>query len=376
MDVNQVDFEHEQLLIESSIDAMIAIDLDNKVLAWNKAAVLMFGKEKEFAIGKPLQDALASVDEDIAILTAISQAKSGRKSFLPADRDILYRKHVEIHIIPLQNKQGVIGAMLLVHDVSHRIKKEEELQKLNSELQMRLRQLKLHSAEFAHLTHIASKNIREPIRLLYTNIEWLIQSEARGMSNAGRASFRRMQSSLNRMNLLLMDIITITQINIADSPTQMVHVGEVLREVIVALDQRITDMDAEIMLGELCEIRAHRNQLVFMLQHLLSHALKSTENRKPYITIHCKKTTLESHQPSMSESKDYFVLAFTYNGDGLVKATDGSMLELKRDSKDTSYESSATVALIIAKVMEAHFGFHEIDNRGKQETVLRCYFPV
>ena len=73
------------------------------------------------------------------------------------------------------------------------------------ELKSRLRQLHVTGSELSQLTHIASHNIRGPIREIYTTVEGLLRTEAGTISNHGRASFRRIQSSLNRMNLLLDD---------------------------------------------------------------------------------------------------------------------------------------------------------------------------
>src|SRR5262249_30086140 len=154
----------------------------------------------EEAVGKPLSVVLPSIKKDPSFLTALRLAKEGRKSFLPAIKEEMHRRHLETHFIPLRKDDVIIGVMLLIHDVAHRIVKEEELQQLNEELQKKVRQLKHTSRELAHLTHIATYNVREPVRMIYSTVEWMIQTESKNMSNSGRASFRRIQSALNRMN--------------------------------------------------------------------------------------------------------------------------------------------------------------------------------
>ena len=123
-----------ELLTESSIDAMIAIGTDNEIISWNKAASLLFNVRKNDALGSSLAKTLPSINEDAAFLNAIKYAKEGKQSYLPATNDHTHRQHVETHIVPLKNGKPVAGILLLIHDVSHRIAKEEQLQHLNTEL--------------------------------------------------------------------------------------------------------------------------------------------------------------------------------------------------------------------------------------------------
>src|SRR4051812_36789488 len=80
------------LLTESSIDAMIAIGLDNEVITWNKAASILFSVKSANALGKSFLKVLGSANDDPALLTAIQYAKEGKQSFLPATNEHIHRK--------------------------------------------------------------------------------------------------------------------------------------------------------------------------------------------------------------------------------------------------------------------------------------------
>ena len=355
------------LLIESSIDAMIATDGNDKILVWNKAATVFFKVKKDEAIGKPLPAVLVSAKSDEEFLEAIAQAKKGNKSFLPATPAFTHRAHVETHIIPIKISNNARGVMLLVHDVSHRIANEKELQALNSELQKRLRQLNLTTYELANLTHIATHNVKEPLRTIYTAIEFVIQSEVKNMTDNGRASFRRIQSALTRVSLLLDDVITLTQINIAQQPEHMVDMEELVHELTSALKSKFSSNNVQFTTGSLCEIRAHRNQVILLIQHILLNAIRFNKSEKPRLHLNCEKVKLKEG--------DYYRLSITHNGDGFEAKKRGTSFEFNVNPEEKQYNQSAIASIIAAKVMEAHGGFLEIEQNKPGETEVKCYFP-
>lgn len=325
-------------------------------------------------MGKPLPELLPSVKDDEKYLKAVEWAKQGIQSFLPSSRKFAHSLHVETHVIPLKSGESVIGVMFLIHDVSHRIKKEEELQTLNNELQNRLRQLKLTARELAHLTHIATHNIKEPIRNLYTSIEWLIETEARSVSNSGRASFRRMQSTLNRMNLLLDDIITLTHINIVERPENFVDLKEVVPEVLKFLEQKIKETRASVTTGKLCEIRAHRNQVYLLLQHIVHNVVRYNKSEQPAVHISCGREFIEQDKPVQGNTGEYYKLSIVHNGDGFENIDPNNIFDSIEKSTEPSYIGGGIAMVITAKVMEAHAGFYTVEHDKNGNKELNCFF--
>lgn len=363
------------LLIESSI-AMIAIDNDGIITAWNNAASLLFDRSREEAKDWPLLKAIPSVKDDPDLHTAIERAMEGNKSFLSATADLPHRRHVETHVIPLQQDNRVVGVMLVIHDVSHRIAKELELRRLNDELKNRLRQLHLTTNELAQLTHIASHNIRGPIREIYTTVEGLLRTEAGVMSHSGRASFRRIQSSLNRMNLLLDDIVTLTQINIVEHPSTNVSLEELVKELKTELGKKMEDTETTLTVGEVCDIRAHRPQVMLLLHHIFSNIIKFTTPGPPQIHLHCEKTLYISQNGDTARTGEYYLLSITHNSFAFDNVDAAPTLQVP-DNIDPRYYTGPAIALVIAgKIMEVHAGFLTIDKTVKGNTRINCYFPA
>jgi PAS domain S-box-containing protein len=328
------------LLTESSIVAMIVLGRDGEIITWNRAAAYLFEYAKDNAIGKQLHMVLPSVSEDHCYSTAIQLANEGLQSFLPAENEIPHRRHVETHFIPLKSDDSNVGVMLLIHDVSHRILKEEELQRLNNELHDRLRQLKLASRELSHLTHLATFNLLEPVRGIYSSIEKLIHTEAQGLSNNGKATFRRIQSSLNRMNLLLDDMITMSQINILERPENMVSLSEVLEEVRIHFAEKLEENNIKFTFGELYQIRAHKNQLVLLLQQILGNVIKYSGTANATIDISCTKMSIEDGD-RLKRSGSYCVMTIRHNTPGFLDINPYTAFDEIETSTDPRRKSMA-----------------------------------
>jgi PAS domain S-box-containing protein len=361
------------LMIESSIDAMIAVGSDEVIIAWNSAAKTLFDQPQAAVLGTTLSSAIPSYNEDANLQAAIKRARQGQKSFLGATSDFKHRTHVETHVLPLNRGTAGVGVMLLIHDVSHRIAKEVELQRLNRELRSRLRQLHLRTGELTQLTSITGHNVRKPIREIYLAVEHLIRAEAGTMSSKGRASFRRIQSSLTRISLLLDDIITLNQIDIADPPTIQVDLANLFAEVQKEFSQRLQHANASLILVDSCHPVAHKDQLHLLLQQLLSNLIKFANHPSPQVTLSCFEG---SHADKQDEQeKPFWILAIKHNSAAFSEIMPNLTMHISEDIDIRQYTGPAIAMLIATRIMEVHSGFIEVSDHEDGQQVINCFFP-
>jgi PAS domain S-box-containing protein len=361
-----------EILNDHSIDAIIAIDTTYTVVSWNKTAAITYSIAKKNAIGKSLFHLIPKLEEDTEAVNAISQALQGHKAFLPANKLYVHRQHRENHYIPLNDNDGnVIGVMNIVHDVAHRIKAEQELQRLNEELERRLRQLQLTSDELASFTYITSNKIKEPMRQIYTGVEHLIKVEAGRLSDSGKAAFRRMQSSINRMDLLLDDVLSVAQISILEKADTEVDLTELVKDVAKHITS-ISEKKINIVVGELCVIMGHKSYLYLLFYNLFDNAVKFNENEVPEIKVSCEKVSLNEMLPEA----EYYCVNVTDNGIGFdMTEAERMFLMFEKLNPPGKYKGSGTGLTIARKIMEAHDGFIRAESNGNGSSFY-CYFPV
>ena len=225
-----------EMLTNASIDRVMAINKEWKIIAWNKASEVFTGLPATVVIGKPVTRIFSAMESDVKFTAAFQTALKGFNAFLPADPQFEHRSYFESHFIPLKNDSGVVaGVMHIMHDVSHRMKAEKQLMELNAALRLKCRQLEEAYAEIASFTNLTSQNIKEPMRRLYLALEHIIRTEAGNLSDSSRAGFRRMQTSFNRMNLLLEDILSVSGVSSQAKAGRQVHLMHLVDRVKEAL---------------------------------------------------------------------------------------------------------------------------------------------
>ncbi|HYJ63227.1 MAG TPA: ATP-binding protein, partial [Parafilimonas sp.] len=263
----------------------------------------------------------------------------------------------------------------IVHDVAHRIKAEQQLQRLNEELEKKIRQLKITSDELASFTYITSNKIKEPMRQIYTGVEHLIQVEASRLSDSGKASFRRMQSSLNRMDLLLDDVLSLAQISILEKSETKVDLSVLVKEVSNHI-KKISDKKVNIVIEEICVITGHKNYLYLLFYNLLENAVKFNENDVAEIKVSCKKITLNEISQQLME-REYYCITITDNGIGFDAGDDERIFKMfEKLNPPGKYKGSGTGLAIARKIMEAHDGFIQAESTPGEGSSFHCYFPV
>ncbi|HEY9095200.1 MAG TPA: PAS domain S-box protein, partial [Hydrogenophaga sp.] len=131
-------------IVESASDAIISESMDGNVLSWNRAAENMFGLSREQAIGQPLGRLLLPPErqrEDKDML----QMASEQGTTTPFETT---RLHQEGHPIDISMTVSAIrdaggrmkGAAKLLRDISERKQHEQNLLRLNAELENRVQE--------------------------------------------------------------------------------------------------------------------------------------------------------------------------------------------------------------------------------------------
>lgn len=369
-------FNLAEILNDHSIDAIIAFDTSYHVIAWNKTAAIIYGIPKNKAIGKSFFQLIQSIEEDSETVYAIQNALTGSKTFVAASKLFAHRKHRENHFIGLKDNDGnIIGVMNIVHDVAHRIKAEQQLQQLNEELEKRYRQLQVTADELASFTYITSNKIKEPIRHIYTSIEHLIRVEAGNLSDTGKAAFRRMQSSINRMDLLLDDILSLSQISILQKNDTVVDLDKLVNE-IGAIIKKKSEKKVDILTGNLGSIRGHENYLHMLFYNLMDNAVKFNKNDNVIIKLSCENIFLNDEVKEPFLETEYYKVSICDNGIGFEEKEKERIFRMFEKLHDKEYKGSGVGLSVVQKIMNAHSGFIEVKSEPEKGSCFYCFFPV
>jgi PAS domain S-box-containing protein len=132
--------EFNENILESLDDGLVVFDADERIVRWNHALESFYGVRRADAIGRPMAEVFdapfvealrAARREDPRGATLFKVPLSGRHSNAEGDASAGSRLLINATAVPLQNPtgpDGVAGTILLIENVTERVRLEEQLQ--------------------------------------------------------------------------------------------------------------------------------------------------------------------------------------------------------------------------------------------------------
>jgi PAS domain S-box-containing protein len=367
-------------ILDANIDRMFVYDKSFTILAWNKRSEEVLGVKKEQAVGKSLQELFPKLWTDEVLLNAFHKALTGEFVYLPAKRAIYANGYFERFYVPLKNSEGETYAVLgIIHDVSEMVFHSEELKELNKTLERKNKELEEKNEEISSFAFIASHDLKEPLRKLYTFSDWLLQRETEGLSDTGKNYVKKIANSVKRMDMLIEDILILTKIDADKKAPSTIDLNAILDAVIGEMKQYIKQSGTEIIAEQLPVIIANDNQIFYLFKNLLSNAIKfQAPGSQPVVKIKAEQiASSEIDSEKALEATDYFRVSFTDNGLGFEAKYAKKIFQVfQRLHGNKEFEGTGMGLAICRKIMENHDGFIAVESEPGLGSVFSCYFPV
>jgi signal transduction histidine kinase len=164
-----------------------------------------------------------------------------------------------------------------------------KLERSNEELERQARELVRSNTELDEFASIASHDLQEPLRKVRTFTERISETEAENLSERGLDYLRRANSSAERMQTLIEDLLRYSRVSTQDRPFSPVDLKRVIDDVLEDLSDQVTRTGAIVRVGELPTINADAPQMRQLLQNLISNAIKfRREDVNPEVDIESK----------------------------------------------------------------------------------------
>lgn len=206
------------------------------------------------------------------------------------------------------NHPGKIRLMGIVSNISQEKLFSEELKRSNADLQ-----------DFAY---VASHDLQEPLRKIQAFGDRLKLLCERDYPNfAGNFYIDKMNSSANRMRILIEDLLNFSRVSSESNFNDDVDLNKVMEETKELLSELISSTNAQVTWSKLPTIKeGNKGNLVQLFQNLLSNALKF---RKPDVVpvIEIKSEVVDVNEvikiaPLLNAYPSYHRIEFTDNGIG------------------------------------------------------------
>jgi PAS domain S-box-containing protein len=175
-----------------------------------------------------------------------------------------------------------VGAVV---DVTQRWRLEEELRKLNRELETRIaqrtEQLEESNRELEAFSYSVSHDLRAPLRHVVGYIDLLRSSASATLSDDGRRQMEIITDAAKRMGDLIDDLLSLSRVGRQGMNLDVVDMNAIVQGVLEELQPETRGRDIEWQITALPKLMGDRSLLKLVLTNLISNAIKFTRGRAP-----------------------------------------------------------------------------------------------
>jgi PAS domain S-box-containing protein len=275
-------------VIEGTSDAVFAKDTKGRYLLFNSAAARMTGKSTATALGNddtflfPSDEARAVMERDREIMASgeirnleyeMLTSYSGEKIVVQATKG------------PLRDENGCIaGVFGISRDVTKARRAEDEIRKLNAELDLRVteRTARLQAAiqEQESFSYSVSHDLRAPLRHINSYSAILEEECGECLSSQARGYLERIRTSSRNMGKLIDDLLELSRIGRSELQKTTVDLSELAQSILFRLQESEPRRGAEFVVTPGLTAHGDRILLQQALENLLGNAWKYTRPRE------------------------------------------------------------------------------------------------
>jgi len=270
-----------QAIFENSIDAIGVSKNGIHVLA-NPAYLKMFGYRLPDEIaGKSILEFIAPNEREL-IRERIHRRAIGADAPTHYQTRGLRKDGTEFDLevdVSLYKLKGEIHTLAILRDITERKHAEEEIRKLNVELEHRVTertaQLEAINRELESFTYSVSHDLRAPLRAMQGLTRALQEDYSACLDDTGKDYACRIVSAAARMETLIQDLLVYSRLSRVDLESRPVNLSQVVTEVHGQLESEIREHGARVSVeGVLPSVIGHRTTLVQVVGNLVSNAIK------------------------------------------------------------------------------------------------------
>ena len=256
----------------------------------------------------------------------------------------------------------------LKSEVSERKQAEEQIGKLNEELERRVNErtaeLTAINAELEAFAYSIAHDLRAPLRHVIGFSRILVEEHGAGLEPETRQHLDRIHESARHMGNLVDDLLNLSRVGRKELHRQVTGLNSLVTEALSELKSEIEDRAIEWKIGRLPFVDCDPGLMKQVFTNLLSNALKYTRPRERAV-IEVDQTTVDG-QP---------VVFVRDNGVGFdMKYADKLFGMFQRLHRSEDFEGTGVGLAIVQRIIHKHGGRIWVEaelNRG-----ARFYFTL
>jgi len=338
-------------ILSAMHDGLLVVDAGGRVVVANETFRKLFSL-REVSGGTPLLDAVRNAELHQLITETLRKGEPRQSELALTGAQKNSERWLQVSAVPMKDdKIGTDGAVVLLHDIT-------ELKRVNE----------IRSDFVANVSH----ELRTPLSILRGYIETLLDNPKTSPKELARI-LEVMERHSKRLGLLVDDLLTLAQLESANSNLQLseVNLSELFGKVVRDWGKKLVEKRLKVMVdlpATVAIVRADETRLQEVLYNLLDNAAKySHENGE--IRLHAEQG-----------DDDEIALSVSDSGVGIGKNDLPRIFErFYRADKARTPESIRGTGLglsIVKHIAQRHGGRVEAESELGRGTTIRVILPM
>ncbi len=341
-------------IVESSADAILGAALDGTIVSWNAGAEALYGYAASEVVGASVTVLVPPerLEEVPVMLGEIAHGKGFERLETERIRKDGNRLYVSLAVSPIRGADGlVVGASEISRDVTERREAEEQVRRLNEELEARVRlrtaQLEDANRELEAFSYSVSHDLRAPLRAIDGFSREVLDGHAAGLDPEGRRYLELVGRNTREMGLLIDGLLAFSRLGQQPLDKRRVDVAALVRDVVASLAVEHDGRASQVAVGELPGTFADRTLLRQVFANLLGNAIKFTRD-VPEPRIEVGASADGGGQP---------VYVVRDNGVGFdMRHADRLFTAFQRLHRADTFEGTGIGLALVARIVTRHGG--------------------
>ncbi|HZY79556.1 MAG TPA: ATP-binding protein [Cyclobacteriaceae bacterium] len=277
---------------------------------------------------------------------------------------------------PIRQADGrITGVTTMATDITEQVvarKKIEDSERKYRELtehleaivEERTLELRRSNEDLQQFAHVASHDLKEPVRKLKTFINRLQDELSDTLPEQGKGYLEKMRTASVRMYEMIDGVLRYSSINEGEQHIEPIDLNELINSIESDLEMVINQKNAVITKTSLPTIHGARILIYQLFYNLINNALKFSKD-KPMIEIGCKAIA------------QGFEITVRDNGIGFNPAYADKIFNAfsRLHSKDR-YEGTGLGLALCKKIVERHHGSIRASGKENEGSVFTVTLPV
>jgi PAS domain S-box-containing protein len=343
----------------------IAVTEKGKFTDGNQQLADILGYELDEMIGLEVVKCVAPEDIDLVqgkIRSGVEEPYEHRA--LRKDGEVVFvetrPKMMEIDGIPIR--------VTAIRDITERKQAEEEIRKLNDELEQRVAnrtaELEATNQELEAFAYSISHDLRAPLRAITSFSEILQQEYEEGLDKEGKIYLSRVQANARRMNQLIDDLLALSRLGRTEMRFITANLAHIAKRIYLDVSKQELDREIDFQIHDVPLVKVDTSLIEVALTNLLGNAVKFT----------CGKKTAKIRF-GFQERKEGQVFYIKDNGVGFdMKYADKLFSPFQRLHTESEFEGTGIGLAIVHRIIQRHGGEIWADSKPGEGTTF--YFTL